>query len=92
MTTGFIMLTLIYVISMEFSNGCFSRLMPVEHISLMPESHLSLTNTRQDTHQLVTHYGSANQEFVDVSVCKKERKKKRGGDRRPLPSQYPIIL
>ena len=29
----------------------FSRLMPVEHISLMPESYLSLTNTRQDTRQ-----------------------------------------
>ena len=41
------------------------KLMPVEHISLMPSSCLSLTNTRQGTRQQVTQHGSANQEFIN---------------------------
>ena len=41
--------------------------MPVERFSLMPSLCLSLTNTRQNTHQLVTHHGSA-------SVCSNEQK------------------
>ena len=36
-------------------------------------------------------YGSANQEIVDASVHENE-KKRRGCDRRPLPSQYPVTL
>ena len=48
--------------------------MPVEHISLIPPSCLSLTNTHQDTSQQVTHHGSANQEFADASVRSDEQK------------------
>ena len=48
--------------------------MPVENISLMPSSCLSLTNTHQDTSQRVTHHGSANQEFADASVRCDEQK------------------
>ena len=44
----------------------------------MPDSYLSLTNTRQDTRQQVSHYGSSNQEFVDTSV-RTEMKRKGGG-------------
>ena len=50
------------------------KLMPVEHISLMPSSCLSLTNTRQGTRQQVTHHGSTNQEFTDASVRSNEQK------------------
>ena len=50
------------------------KLMPVEHISLMPSSCLSLTNTRQGTRQQVTQHGSANQEFTDASVRSNEQK------------------
>ena len=35
----------------DWSNFDLPKLMPVEHISLMPSSCLSLTNTRQDTRQ-----------------------------------------
>ena len=35
----------------DWSNFDLPKLMPVEHISLMPSSSLSLTNTRQDTSQ-----------------------------------------
>ena len=35
---------------------------------------VSHTNTRQDTSQWVTHYGSANQEFADTSVRWNEQK------------------
>ena len=35
---------------------------------------VSHTNTRQDTRQKVTHYGSANQEFADASVCRNKQK------------------
>ena len=45
----------------------------VEHICLTPESCLSLTNTRQDTSQQVTQYGSANQEFADTSLRRNEQ-------------------
>ena len=48
--------------------------MPVENISLMPSSCLSLTNTRQDKRQKVTHHGSANQEFADAGVRSNEQK------------------
>ena len=50
------------------------KLMPVDHISLMPSSCLSLTNTRQGTCQQVTQHGSANQEFTDASVRSNEQK------------------
>ena len=48
--------------------------MPVEHISLMPVSCLSLTNTRQDTRQYGAHYGSANQEFADAGVRRNQQR------------------
>ena len=50
------------------------KLMPEGHISLMPSSCLSLTNTRQGTRQQVTQHGSANQEFTDTSVRSNEQK------------------
>ena len=50
------------------------KVMPVEHISLMPSSCLSLTNTRQGTRQQVTQHGSANHEFKDASVRSNEQK------------------
>ena len=57
----------------------------VEHICLTPALCLSLTNTRQDTSQQVTHYGS-----VQSGICGRQRPQKwtNGGSysRRPLPS------
>ena len=58
----------------DWSNFDLPKLMPVEHISLMPSSGLSLTNTRQDKRQYVTHHGSANQEFADAGVHSNEQK------------------
>ena len=58
----------------DWSNFVIPKLMPVEHISLMPSSYLSPTNTRQDTRQYVIHHGSAKQEFADASVRSNEQK------------------
>ena len=66
--------------------------MPVENISLMPSSCLSLTNTRQDKRQKVTHHGSANQEFADAGVRSNEQK---GVSRAGVPyllSPIPLLL
>ena len=58
----------------DWRNFDLPKLMPVEHISLMPSSCLSLTNTHQGTRQWVTHHGSAIQEFADASVRSNEQK------------------
>ena len=66
--------------------------MPVENISLMPSSCLSLTNTRQDKRQKVTHHGSANQEFADAGVRSNEQK---GVSKAGVPyllSPIPLLL
>ena len=55
-------------------NFDFPKIMSVEQISLMPSWCLSLTNTRQDTRQYVTHHGSANQELADASARSNEQK------------------
>ena len=47
---------------------------------MIPILWLFLTNARQQ----VTHYGSANQEFADASICRNEQKG--SCSRRPLPS------
>ena len=44
----------------DCSNFDLPKLMPVENISLIPSSCLSLSNTRQG----VTHHGSTNQEWT----------------------------
>ena len=58
----------------DWSNFDLPKLTPVQQISLMPSSCLSLTNTRQDTSQKVTRHGSSNQEFADASVHSDEQK------------------
>ena len=42
---------LLQLVPFDWSNFDLPELMPVEHISLMPSSCLSLTNTPQDTRQ-----------------------------------------
>ena len=59
----------------EWSNFDLPKLVSAEHISLMPASCLSLSNTCQDKRQQVTYYGSANQEFVDPSIPQSEMNK-----------------
>ena len=79
-------------------NGCFLRLKPVEHISLMPTSYLSLNNTHQDACQVtqVNSILSYSLRLSQSGSCGRQRPQKwkkrgRGGiGRRPLPSfPYP---
>ena len=68
-------LVLVRVLLHDWSNFDLPKLKPVEHISLMPSSCLSLTLINARIHaKKVTHYESGNQEFADASVCRNEQK------------------